>query len=184
MSWEDGEVRARVARVDRLLSELESAPDSAEGRKAIAAVEGLVGLYGEALERVLRHAASSPAVQQTLLSDELLAQLLLAHDLHPLSLQERVDAALEQARSSLKPQGAEVEPLGIDQGAVRVQLRRTGGCKSSAAAIRLALEDAIRRAAPEVERVEVEEAVIQPRTVISVESLLASRPRRPTVVPQ
>jgi Fe-S cluster biogenesis protein NfuA len=140
---DDAGVRERVAHVESLLAEIEDSP------AAMAAVEGLVGLYGEALARLLDGADP--------LEDELLSHLLLLHDLHPLDAETRVRRALDEVRPYLQSHGGDVELMAIDGGVARLRLEGTcDGCPSSATTMRLAVEDAIARAAPELERVEAE----------------------------
>jgi Fe-S cluster biogenesis protein NfuA len=90
--------------------------------------------------------------------DELVASLLVLHDLHPKDTETRVVEALDQVRPYLGSHAGGVELLGIDQGGV-VHLRLEGscdGCPSSVQTVKLAIERAIEEAAPEVTAVEVE----------------------------
>jgi Fe-S cluster biogenesis protein NfuA len=97
--------------------------------------------------------ASDPL--ESLLEDELVTHLLILHDLHPLDLATRVEQALDEMRPYLRSHGGDAVVVGIE-GAV-VQLRMIGscqGCPASALTLRDAVETAIRRVAPEIERVE------------------------------
>jgi len=93
--------------------------------------------------------------------DDLLAGLLVLHDLHPDALPERVLAALDAVRPALGAHAGGVELLGIrdePDGAV-VALRLSGschGCPSSLVTVRDAIERAILSTAPEVWRIDVE----------------------------
>jgi Fe-S cluster biogenesis protein NfuA len=148
---QDAEVRERVARVEELLDGLDGA--------GLEAVQALVELYGEALRRI---AAALPLDQ--LVEDELILHLLLLHGLHPEPLAERVARALEDVRPYLGSHGGGVELLGVEDGVVRLRLDGAcNGCPSSAATLTSAIEDAVLRAAPEVERVEAEGAVPPPK---------------------
>ncbi len=143
----DAEVREQVARVEGLLAAVEEDP------RAMAAVQALVELYGEALRRVVE----LDDVARRLLGDELLSHLLLVHDLHPLDLGTRVARALEEVRPYLGSHGGGVELLGVEDGVVRLRLNGTcDGCASSALTLKHSIETALLRAAPEVERVEAE----------------------------
>jgi Fe-S cluster biogenesis protein NfuA len=140
---EDREVRERVARIEGLLEQVEGDP------KAIEAVQALVELYGEALRRML--AGAEPA------EDELLAHLLLVHGLHPVDLETRVRQALDDVRPYLGSHGGDVELLGVDDGVARLRLTGTcNGCPSSTVTLRSAIEDALMRAAPDLERIDAE----------------------------
>jgi Fe-S cluster biogenesis protein NfuA len=140
---DDAAVRERVARVEELLGAIDGNPD------AVAAVQGLVELYGEALQRVVAGAS--------LEDDELLSHLLLVHGLHPVAVETRVAAALDEVRPYLGSHGGDVELLGVADGVARVRLQGTcNGCPSSTATLRHAIEEAIARAAPELDGVEAE----------------------------
>ena len=147
---DDAEVRELVARVESLLGGLDD--------RATEAVQALVELYGEALARVL--AGADP--QQ----DELLSHLLLVHDLHPVDAETRVRQALDEVRPYLGSHGGDVELLGVEDGVARVRLEGTcNGCPSSTVTLRNAIEEAIMRAAPELEGIEAE-GVAEPQLAL------------------
>jgi Fe-S cluster biogenesis protein NfuA/nitrite reductase/ring-hydroxylating ferredoxin subunit len=83
---------------------------------------------------------------------------LLLHDLHPVDLPTRVLGALENTRPYLKSHGGNVELVGIDEpGVVRLRLQGScHGCPSSAMTLKLAIEQAIQEAAPDVTAIVVE----------------------------
>jgi Fe-S cluster biogenesis protein NfuA len=140
----DAEVRERVARVEELLGGVESSPD------AVEAVAAVVELYGEALARIVSRGGVD-------LDDELVSHLLLVHGLHPQDVEERVAQALEEVRPYLGSHGGDVELLGVADSIARVRLVGTcDGCPSSAATLRHAIEEAVARAAPELEGVEAD----------------------------
>jgi Fe-S cluster biogenesis protein NfuA/nitrite reductase/ring-hydroxylating ferredoxin subunit len=83
--------------------------------------------------------------------------LLLLYGLHPLTLDERVSKALDKVRPYLDSHGGNVDLLGITDGVVR--LRMQGSCKScpsSSMTLKLAIEEAIYAAAPDVVAIEAE----------------------------
>jgi Fe-S cluster biogenesis protein NfuA/nitrite reductase/ring-hydroxylating ferredoxin subunit len=160
MGWTDEQARERVARLEAVLEELERLPEPA-GATAMAAVAGLVEVYGEALARILGALPADAA--QALAADELVGHLLMVHDLSPQSLEARVTAALDEVRPYLASHGGGVELVGVERGTVRLRLEgHCNGCPSSTATLKLAVEDAIRTAAPEVERIEADGAVDEP----------------------
>ena len=70
--------------------------------------------------------------------------------------QRRVSDALDSVRPYLGSHGGDVSLLGVDDGVVRLQFQ--GSCKScpsSAVTLELAVEDAVRAAAPEISSIEV-----------------------------
>jgi Fe-S cluster biogenesis protein NfuA/nitrite reductase/ring-hydroxylating ferredoxin subunit len=154
---EEAEARELVGRVEGLLAELESLPDPTARETARETVAALLDLYGEGLRRIVEESPASPTAIGSLADDELVSHLLFLHGLHPVSLEARVRGALEEVSPYLSSHGGGVELRGIEEGVVRVALEGScSGCPSSTATLKLAIEDAIQRAAPEIERVEAE----------------------------
>lgn len=145
------------ARVERLLDDLAAAdPKVAEIGERL--VRELLALYGAGLGRILDHiAAAAPGALGALAEDPLVAGLLALHDLHPVDLDTRVEQALDGVRPYLGSHGGDVTVLGVDGDVVRLRLEGScDGCGSSEATLRYAVEGAIREAAPEIDRIEVE----------------------------
>jgi Fe-S cluster biogenesis protein NfuA len=154
---EDGrDLRAVGARIEELLGQIRAAGDPATAEVAEEVVRLVVELYGAGLERAVELAG--PEAVERFVEDELVASLLVLHDLHPKDTETRVVEALDQVRPYLGSHAGGVELLGIDPGGV-VHLRLEGscdGCPSSVQTVKLAIERAIEEAAPEVTSVEVE----------------------------
>jgi Fe-S cluster biogenesis protein NfuA len=149
---DDVEVRAKIGELEHLLEGIEGDP------AATAAVQGIVEIYGEALRRIVAGVGGEP-----LAGDELVSHLLLLHDLHPEDVESRVGRALAEVRPYLGSHGGDIELLGVADGVARVRLAGTcNGCPSSTATLTRAVEQAIRRAAPELERIDAEGAVAPP----------------------
>src|SRR5262249_8168482 len=120
-----------------------------------------VGLYGDGLARVTAilaaHGEAGDGMLAALTEDPLVASLLVLHDLHPLSTDERISRALDQVRPYLGSHAGGVQYLGVRDGVARLRLEGScHGCPSSTVTVRLAIETAVRDAAPEVTEVEVE----------------------------
>ncbi|WP_019969288.1 NifU family protein [Mycobacterium sp. 141] len=151
---------------------------AANGVAALERAEQLVrevtDLYGAGLQRLLHIAtAADPHLVEVIAADDLVASLLLVHGLHPHSVQHRIADALDSVRPYLGSHGGDVDLLEVDGEVVR--LRFAGSCKScpsSAATLELAIEDAIKAAAPEISSIEVvpDEGAQQ---LISAQSLMA-----------
>lgn len=160
-----------------LLLEASAAAGPVARERAEELVRLVVELYGAGLERMLEiiHDAGGlgDAVVEGLAGDELVSSLLLVHDLHPYSVQERVARALDGVRPYLGSHGGDVRLVDVTtDGVVRLQLLGScDGCASSAVTLELAVEDAIRAAAPEVVSIEVEEAAKPVAGLIPVEQL-------------
>jgi Fe-S cluster biogenesis protein NfuA len=144
-----------VAEIEALLDRLDALPDPAARETATATVQALVALYGEGLGRVVERVG--PAQARALADDELVAHLLLLHGLHPLPVEQRVRAALDGVRPYLESHGGDVELLGVADGVVRLRLQGScEGCPASAMTLKLAIEEAVLSAAPDVDAVEAE----------------------------
>jgi Fe-S cluster biogenesis protein NfuA len=141
---------SRVARIDELLDELDTLEPRARDT-ATELVQALLAMHGDGLARIAARCGELPV------DDELVAHLLLLHGLHPVPLEQRVHGALEEVRPYLAAHGGGVELLGVEEGVVRLRLQGAcNGCPSSAVTLKLAVEEAIERAAPDIERIEAE----------------------------
>ncbi|WP_322480888.1 NifU family protein [Thermogemmatispora sp.] len=155
--------------IERLLAEIEHLPDPHARACAEELVRALVALYGAGLRRIVElltavesARASSPGVESRLLdlliSDELVAGLLLLHDLHPVPLEERVERALEEVRPVVRGHGAELMLLRVADGVVSLRLRGScRGCPASMQYLRQRIEEAVYRVAPDLSGLEIEE---------------------------
>ena len=150
----DKEAQWRMAG-DRIQTLLDScaAGGTAAQERAQQLVREVVGLYGAGLERIME--AGDPGLAERLATDDLVASLLLVHGLHPHDVHRRVSDALDRVRPYLGSHGGDVDLLGITDGpeGARVLLAFKGSCKScpsSAVTLELAVQDAVRAAAPEV----------------------------------
>jgi Fe-S cluster biogenesis protein NfuA/nitrite reductase/ring-hydroxylating ferredoxin subunit len=158
---DDRAARDRVARIEVLLEQVDTLP--AAGRDvANELVQTLLDLYGEGLGRIVAVLAEHDddgELAAALSADEVVSHLLLLHGLHPVPLQTRVLGALEEVRPYLESHGGDVELLGIADGVARLRLKGScSGCPSSTVTLKLAVEDAIHKVAPDLERIEAEGA--------------------------
>jgi Fe-S cluster biogenesis protein NfuA/nitrite reductase/ring-hydroxylating ferredoxin subunit len=121
----------------------------------------LVQLYGDGLGAIVATLAGAGQPGADMLArlteDPLVESLLLLHDLHPLDVDARVQRALDKVRPYLGSHAGGVEYLGVADGVARLRLEGScHGCPSSTVTVRLAIEDAVKEAAPEVTEVSVE----------------------------
>jgi Fe-S cluster biogenesis protein NfuA/nitrite reductase/ring-hydroxylating ferredoxin subunit len=170
---------------DRIQTLLDScaASGAAAHERAQQLVREVVGLYGAGLERIMRLAGDPGlgTLAERLVTDDLVASLLLVHGLHPHDVRRRVSDALDRVRPYLGSHGGDVDLLEVCPGEgpeeLTVRLAFRGSCKScpsSAVTLELAVEDAIRAAAPEISSIEVVSAeAATPVSVIPPESLMA-----------
>lgn len=178
---DDGSARELVGRVEGLLAQVETLPGP-----ALDTVQALVALYGEGLTRIVDEIAARDdgSLAEALGGDELVAHLLLLHGLHPVPVAERVLGALQEVRPYLESHGGDVELVGVEDGVARLRLNGScSGCPSSTMTLKLAIEEAIFKAAPDVEEVvaegAVETAAPPSNGLIQLEVLPASAPSGP-----
>jgi Fe-S cluster biogenesis protein NfuA/nitrite reductase/ring-hydroxylating ferredoxin subunit len=140
----------------------------------------LTDLYGAGMHRMMSIAAAAdPTMIERFAADDLVASLMLVHNLHPHGVERRIEDALDSVRPYLGSHGGDVTLLDVVDGAEGpvVRLAFAGSCKScpsSAVTLELTVEDAVRAAAPEISSIEViaAEADSSPG-VIPVESLMS-----------
>jgi Fe-S cluster biogenesis protein NfuA/nitrite reductase/ring-hydroxylating ferredoxin subunit len=153
---DDAQWRTAGERIQTLLDASLSGGAAARER-AEHLVREVTDLYGAVLERVIDVAlAADPGLADRFVADDLVASLLLVHGLHPYDVERRVSDALDSVRPYLGSHGGDVSLLGVDDGVVRLQFQ--GSCKtcpSSSVTLELAVEDAVRAAAPEISSIEV-----------------------------
>ncbi|TAM63399.1 NifU family protein [Mycobacterium sp.] len=180
----DTQWRSAGDRIQTLLDSCAASGTAAHDR-AQQLLREVVGLYGAGLERIMRMAANpgpDGGLAERLAADDLVASLLLVHGLHPHDVHRRVSDALDRVRPYLGSHGGDVDLIDIvpgeGPGESTVRLAFTGSCKScpsSAVTLELAVQDAVRAAAPEISSIELVTAASADVSggVIPAESLLA-----------
>jgi len=102
-------------------------------------------------------------VREACLADPLVNKLLMLHDLHPESLETRVQQALAKVRLHLSSHGAEVALVTIEDEAVHLRLiGDCDGCHSATQSMKQMVEDALYDAAADSSTVVWEAAVASP----------------------
>jgi Fe-S cluster biogenesis protein NfuA/nitrite reductase/ring-hydroxylating ferredoxin subunit len=149
-----------VQRIQDLQERLDTTGDEATREVADALVTAVVQMYGAGLERIVELLAGAGeagrGIALSLSVDELVATLLLIHDLHPVPLEDRVQAALESVRPYMESHGGNVELLSLQDGVATIHLRGScSDCSASAVTLELAIKQALEEAAPDLEGLEV-----------------------------
>lgn len=152
------DARAVGDRIESLLAGLQSGADRDAAEELVRL---LVEMYGEGLGRIV--AALPGDLVGRLAEDELVESLLLLHDLHPLEVRARIERALDRVRPYLGSHAGGVEFLGVDaEGVARLRLEGScEGCASSTQTVTMAIEGAVRDAAPELTGIDVAGVVSQ-----------------------
>lgn len=147
----------RTAEIEQLTRALEGVADLHARAAAEALVRAVMDLHGDALARVVDIAGRHGAVD-ALLRDDLVSSLLILYDLHPTPVEERVRGALTKVRPYVASHGGGVELVAIAEGVVRLRMEGScEGCPSSARTVKLAIEEAVLEAAPEITAVVVDD---------------------------
>ena len=184
MLLDDQRVQEQVARMEALLGDIENLKDPKARSKAAEVVQVLLELYGEGLARMMDTVAEGEDQERTFgafAGDELVSHLLLLHGLHPLDLESRVLGALDEVRPYLESHGGNVQFLGVENGVARLRLEGScDGCPSSAVTLKLAIEEAIQKAAPDLEDIEAEGvAEPEPAPNFVAGPTLGRKPKKP-----
>ncbi|MDT4953889.1 MAG: hypothetical protein QOJ02_2027 [Acidobacteriota bacterium] len=164
---EEKDFLSRMQQVEGLIRKIENLPDVEARASALELVQSLMDFHGAGLDRLMEIVAEAGepgyAIFDNFARDGLVGSLLLLYGLHPVPLETRVTQALEKVRPYLDSHGGNVELIGITDGTVRLRLQ--GSCKScpsSSMTLKLAIEEAIYEAAPDVVAIEAEGVTEQP----------------------
>ncbi len=149
-----------VQRIQDLQERMEATGDAATREVADALVSAVVQMYGAGLERIVELVAGAGEagreIATSLSDDELVATLLLIHDLHPVPLEDRVRSALDSVRPYMESHGGNVELLSLQDGVATIHLRGScSDCSASSVTLELAIKQALEEAAPDLEGLEV-----------------------------
>src|SRR6201991_1913526 len=153
----DAQGRSAGDRIQTLLDATAAGGVAARDR-AEQLVREVVELYGAGLSRILATVGdqAGSGILDRLVADDLVASLLLVHGLHPHDVRRRVSDALDRVRPYLGSHGGDVDLLEVTGDTIRLAFQ--GSCKScpaSAVTLELAVEDAVRAAAPEISSIDV-----------------------------
>jgi Fe-S cluster biogenesis protein NfuA/nitrite reductase/ring-hydroxylating ferredoxin subunit len=156
----------RAARIETLIQEVATFPDPQARATTEELIQALLDMYGEGLARILelteQSEASGYALIEMLASDDLLSSLFLLHGLHPIDIETRITRALDEVRPYLKSHGGNVEFIKVEDGIAYLRLEGScHGCPSSTVTLKLAIEEAINKVAPDLDELKVE-GVVEP----------------------
>ncbi|HEY0754113.1 MAG TPA: NifU family protein [Ktedonobacteraceae bacterium] len=169
---QDTHDQLRARQIELLTQEVSRFSDPHTREVVQELLETLLDMYGEGLARILEltRLAKVPGFEliKTFADDELIGALLLLHDLHPVDIKTRVMRALNEVRPYLKSHGGNVEFVKAEAGVVYLRLEGScHGCAASAITLKQTIEEAIYRAAPDLQGIEVEGVTEPPPRVTS-----------------
>jgi Fe-S cluster biogenesis protein NfuA/nitrite reductase/ring-hydroxylating ferredoxin subunit len=150
-----------IERVQVLTERIGHLADPLARESAEELVSAVIRLYGHGLERLVEildeEGEGAAALRQRLVDDEVVASLLLIHDLYPIPLEQRVIEALDSVRPYMESHGGNVELVSLEDGVARIRLAGScDGCPASASTLELAIKQALDDAAPDLEALIVE----------------------------
>lgn len=150
----------KIRRLGALVGELDQAPGPGSGVAARELVQLLMEVHGTGLERMMEIVFSAgpagAALVDQLGQDPVVRNLLLLYSLHPEHLETRVLKALDAAGARLRKFDADVELVSIEDGAVRLRLRRSAhSCGSTAKNLKAMVEESIFDQAPDLTSLEI-----------------------------
>ena len=142
------DTREQVERVETLLEQVEALPDPDARDIATELVQALLDLYGEGLARMVARVAEPAGARSTTSSSRTCS---CCTGSIPCRWRHGCAAALDEVRPYLASHGGNVELVSVEDGVVRLRMEGScSGCPSSTMTLKLAIEDAIHKAAPDV----------------------------------
>jgi len=167
------EFQRRLESIEAVIRQIEAAADPNVRTASRELVQLVMELHGAGLERILEILRAGGEAGQSLLGnlgrDDMVSSLLVLYGLHPLGLEERVQQAVEKANRQMRSRDGTVELLGIEDGAVRLQLKANG----HGPALKEVIEAAIYQAAPDLVSLVIDGAE-EKQAFVPLEMLLGS----------
>jgi len=167
------EFQQRLESIEVVIRQIEASGDPNVRTAARDLVQLVMELHGAGLERILEILRSNGESGQNVLGslgrDDMVSSLLVLYGLHPLSIEERVGQAIEKANRQMRARDATVELLGMEDGAVRLNLKANG----HGPALKEVVEAAIYQAAPDITSLVIDGAE-EKQGFVPLEMLLGS----------
>lgn len=154
----DQQTHAIARRIEVLVQELAALPADPLQQRAQELVRLLLELYGAGLTRILRlielQDTQGARIVDALVADDLIASLLLLHDLHPQDAATRIRRGLQRVGALAR---ASITLLGVRDGSVALEVQPNGGSYSlSPADLKRLIEGVVQSAVPDVSRIDIE----------------------------
>lgn len=167
------ESRRRAERIEALIEEISTFSDPRARATTEELLQALLDMYGEGLARILeltdQSEATGVALIEELARDDLVSSLFLLHGLHPIAIETRIARALTEVRPYLKSHGGNVEFIKFEDGVAYLRLEGScQGCAASTVTLKQTIEEAIYKAAPDLDGLQVEGVADPPRQIAPV----------------
>lgn len=159
-------VHKQAQEIERLIREVEAITEPVLRDKIVMLVQSLLGFHAAGIERLMQIIAAegegSGALLDKLVGDRLVGSLLLLYGVHPLSLEARVERAIDRLGSNPALNAGAVEVVGISNQVVRLRLvQEQQRCHSSKQMLKTAIEEALYEAAPDLDEIQFVDDVQQ-----------------------
>jgi Fe-S cluster biogenesis protein NfuA len=172
----DQDLHPAVADLDAQLRQLETITDPVSRRIATDLLASVLQFHTAALQQMLdaiNEREDAAAILARFDRDPLIRGMLLVHDLHHESLQTRVQKAMAELDPTIRKREGSVELITADEGLIHVKI--TGG-RHGGRPLGEIVEQAIRNAVPEAERVLVEEAAVHTAAFVPLSEVKKAAP--------
>jgi Fe-S cluster biogenesis protein NfuA len=181
---EDNALQQRVQRIGGLVAEIESISDPALRSTVRQLIQTLMELHSAALDRTLEIIVGTGDAGMRIIADAaydpLVSSVLVLHGLHPDGLETRITKAVERLQAKLQRDGARVELVAIQEGAISLKVTPPGhACGSTSKTLRSNVEDAIYSAAPDIVSLVIEGLEGKPASGFVAVELLGGHPATP-----
>jgi Fe-S cluster biogenesis protein NfuA len=160
------DLHAVAHRIEQLLEQLQSSVGAIVWSQVEELIRALTDLYGAGLVRTVELAArraptgAGRALLDELAGDELVASLMLLHDIHPESLPVRAGQAIDQIGPDVVASSGRLRLVGVDSGIVRVAVSVTAtGCGTDPSGLAESVREALANALPDAAGIEVDLSV-------------------------
>ena len=144
------EFQQRLESIEHLIRQIEAAGDPNMRTAARELVQLVMELHGAGLERTIEILRSSGEAGQSILDrlgrEDMVSSVLVLYGLHPVGIEERINQAIEKANRQMRSRGATVELIGMEYGAVHLNLKANG----HGPALKEVVEAAIYQEAPDI----------------------------------
>lgn len=148
--------------IQQLIEEIEVWPDKQARELMHECLQEVLKFYGRSIERMMSVIGKSAngvstQVYNDLISDNVVSNLLLIHDLHPLDLKTRLYQALDKVKPYMDSHGGSVEIVSLDNNIAHLKLSGScKGCPSSSSTLELGIRQAVEELCPDLMGLEVE----------------------------
>src|SRR5262245_20750668 len=120
----DAELKDRIQKIDGLVARVRGGADPELRDAALGLVQTVMEFHSAAIDRMMEIASESGETGWRIIEDfgrdELVANMLLQHGLHPVHLQTRVREALQKVLPYLISHGGNVELIEVADWVVRL----------------------------------------------------------------